>query len=334
MKERINMKTVRQKRKIVLAMAALLAVFCLFASPLRAVDTTKMCSLNIAAAGQDDTVASAELSAVSVSARLYRVAVITPTYYYKATGAFAALAAMTDADGAALKLHDYKTFTATQMQFAAEQAAALAANAEPAKSFAFENGKASLSGLQTGLYLLVTDTTDTGAHIYTFSPVLLSLPSMSEDDGSDLYDVSGVVLKPARTDALTSVNLQKTLSSYSTLQGPATFVFQVEAVKDGKPVYSNVVSMVFDATGTKTVNIPGLPVGAAVTATEVYSGASYAATTATAQTVTLAPEKQGVATLAFENGYDHRNTSGSSITNMFDKGATSWNWSQAKDSTT
>ena len=62
------MKTVRQKRKIVLAMAALLAVFCLFASPLRAVDTTKMCSLNIAAAGQDDTVASAELSAVSVSA--------------------------------------------------------------------------------------------------------------------------------------------------------------------------------------------------------------------------------------------------------------------------
>lgn len=190
------------------------------------------------------------------------------------------------------------------------------------------DGGAKISGLSTGLYLVAVEDVWTSEYIYRFTPYLLSLPgnAYSGAGTSDawLYDVT-VGLKASRENRYGDLEIIKTLDSYNATLGGATFVFQVESeAKDGIR-YSDVVSIVFDQAGTKSVKLlEKIPAGARVTVTEVYSGASYEVITEAEQTATITahdpdnPDNpDNLATVRFENDYDDRLNGGTSVVNHF-----------------
>ena len=158
-------------------------------------------------------------------------------------------------------------------------------------------------------------------YTYSFIPYLLSLPGndyYSTGDDTWNYDLS-VGLKPQQDNRLGRLIIEKTLTSYNATLGGASFIFQVEAVRDGEKVYSNVVSLVFDGPGTKSIELEGLPAGATVTVKEVYTGASYQAVTSPVQTtVIVADGMEGApASVSFENTYDEHLRGGTSVVNRF-----------------
>ena len=60
----------------------------------------------------------------------------------------------------------------------------------------------------------------------------------------------------------------------TTFGDKATFVFQID-ITNGDKKESKVEALTFDAVGDQSVHLTGLPAGAVVKVTEVYSGASY-----------------------------------------------------------
>lgn len=184
-----------------------------------------------------------------------------------------------------------------------------------------------VEGLPVGMYLVCVRPVETENNIYRFIPYLLSLPryayteggseewNYGEDEGNPIY----VGLKPEREDRFGDLVIEKILSSYNeTLQG-ASFVFEVKAVKDQTLVYSDVVSLVFDGCGSETVTVEGIPLGAEVTVTEVYSGASYREATGGSEppsrSILMGAEENRI---SFENEYDGRlNGGGASVVNHF-----------------
>lgn len=146
-------------------------------------------------------------------------------------------------------------------------------------------------------------------------------------------------LKPEQEVRYGSVQINKTLDTYNATLGGASFIFSVEAVKDGETVYSDVVSLVFDGPGTKSVEVGNIPAGAQVTVTEVYSGSSYQIVGNNVATAVISAETS--AQVSFANTYDGSNNGGSSIVNHFtytapegtDSGEGTWNWTQQTDST-
>lgn len=160
-------------------------------------------------------------------------------------------------------------------------------------------------------------------YTYTFAPELVSLPGKQADangnvntanPGEWLYDMS-ITMKPGQAKRFGSLEIIKTLLSYSATSGPATFVFSVEAVLNGKNVYSDVVSLVFNSPGQKSCLIEKIPVGAMVTVTEVYSGACYTLTTDADQTAVI--PANDVVSVSFTNDYAGTNNGGGGITNHF-----------------
>lgn len=182
-------------------------------------------------------------------------------------------------------------------------------------------------GLRTGMYLVCVEPVETASNRYRFIPYLLSLPRYSYTQegneewnyGDDQANPIYVGLKPEREDRYGDLVIEKILTSYNeTLQG-ASFVFEVKAVKDQTLVYSDVVSLVFDGCGRETVTLEGIPLGAEVTVTEVYSGASYRETTSgstpPSHSIVMTAEENSV---SFENEYDGRlNGGGASVVNHF-----------------
>lgn len=158
-----------------------------------------------------------------------------------------------------------------------------------------KNGKAeTVDDLPTGLYLLYTPDVTTRQHIYSFQPSLVSMPGLlpvgatnngaAEDADPDAeagtvqmewnYDYT-TYLKPEQAPRYGKLRLTKTLTGMGTNAGKAMFVFEITAVKDGETVYHNVLSLQFDAAGTKYLEIDDIPVDATVTVQEVYSGAAW-----------------------------------------------------------
>ncbi len=207
-----------------------------------------------------------------------------------------------------------------------------------------EDGSYQESDLEAGLYLVIArgaDTEDyfrtiagedgeellvTVAHSadynYTFEPELISIPGKEPDEegrvntanpGEWLYDV-GVTLKPEQDTRFGSLQILKTLESMEVSE-PAIFVFSIEAVLDGEVVYSDVAAMIFTDPGQKMELIDKIPVGAEVTVTEVYTGASYALTTEEEQTAVI--DAETVAQVSFTNTYDKDKKSGHGIINHF-----------------
>lgn len=171
------------------------------------------------------------------------------------------------------------------------------------------------------------------SHIYTFAPELVSLPGKQADasgsvntanPGEWIYDMS-ITLKPEQDVRQGSLEIIKTLLSYSASAGPAIFVFSVEAVLNGENVYSNVISMDFTEAMQQSRRIDKIPVGAQVTVTEIYSGACYKLTTDETQTATIPAD--GIVSVSFTNDYDSSSKKGGGITNRFEYSSdTGWDW--------
>lgn len=215
------------------------------------------------------------------------------------------------------------------------------------------DGYAQVGDLSTGLYLVCAKKVWSDEYLYTFLPYLISVPDNGyyrTEAGEDtwLYDVS-VSLKPQRENRFGDLEIQKTLDSFNTSLGDATFIFQIDVEKD-EIRYSDVVSLVFDGPGTRSVVLrQKIPAGAVVTVREVYSGASYSVSGSDIQVIDHAlaatiledtkeadlqetPKNQ----VSFWNAYDNRLNGGTSVVNHFEyvEGAEGgpWGWSRQSDS--
>lgn len=179
---------------------------------------------------------------------------------------------------------------------------------------------------------------ETPTHVYTFLPELIALPSKEGDEdgvisssnpGDWQTDVRGM-LKPQQGPRMGSLDIVKGLDGYVTGR-PATFVFQVEAELDGENVYSNVFAVTFTGAGTQTVEVHDcIPVGATVTVTEVYSGATYTLVSAAEQTAVIQTDE--IVSVAFENTPTTSRRNGGSITNTFERTEEGgWAWQPIPD---
>jgi hypothetical protein len=147
-------------------------------------------------------------------------------------------------------------------------------------------------------------------------------------------------LKPEQHPLTGDLIITKTLPEYHSLTGTPLFVFGVEAKDDdGNTVFSDVVSLAFDAGTVKSAKVTDIPVGSTVTVTEVYTTASYKVTSSPSVTVTIDSDEEP-AKAAFTNDYDDGLIYGTGVVNHFEvdtktesDGNTihSWQWTQLKD---
>ena len=210
---------------------------------------------------------------------------------------------------------------------------------EPVKSeFAVRlaDGPGILGGLECGMYLVYAEETLTDNYVYNFTPYLVSLPTSDytiEHGGTDTWTYDVVMgLKPQQSTRYGELIIEKTLGTVNTSMGGASCVFQVEAVKDDKIVYSNVLSLSFKEPGTKQIVVDEIPMGAAVTVTEIYAGAGYKLTSVPSVNVTVVtPETEGYpATANFTNDYDYPGY-GTSVVNHFEHIGEGWEWNSQAD---
>ena len=334
------MKTLQKTFPAVLLVCLLAAVLAL-APAARAlhVDTRGSLTLTLSPVdGQDrdGTAKHTAIEATEFTGRLYRIASVNESYYYTPAPGFEALAGE--------DVRNFKDKKADELRTLAQTAASLAADAEPAKTLTFRSGSAGASDLETGLYLLVIDTFTTADSIWNVScePTLLPVPVVNGEvngswDGSDNYDVAAA-LKLTAEKALTKIKITKQLTDYSALQGPASFVFKVEAVNaGGENVFSNVYAMTFTGAAAQELVIENIPVDSTVTVTEVYSGASYTPDGSGEIQLTARPmvkNSDGSETLpaeneaAFVNRYNRRRTYGTAVTNAFSYADGQWQLTQ------
>ena len=330
------MKTLQKKFPAALLLVGLLALLALTPA-VRALTVGEKGSIALALSPvqPDDAEGQAKhdaIAATDFTGRLYQIATVDANYTYTAAADFAAL---TD-DGIA----DFKDMNAENTATLAEHAAALAAEAEPAETLTVSGGTAKAADLATGLYLLVIDefTTADGVWTVTSEPVLLPVPVVTgyvgeSWDGSDNYDVEAT-LKLQAEKALTKIKITKQLNDYSALQGPASFVFRVDAVNaKGENVFSNVYSMTFTGAGTQELTVENIPVDSEVTVTEVYSGAAYTPDGSGEVKLTAKPMQKGddgsetlpeENTASFTNNYSRRRTYGTTVTNAFSYAEDRW----------
>lgn len=290
------------------------------------IETERKCSVVFKLDGE-----YTELKELKIPVHLYKVADVAESGEYTELKGFESLD---------LKSISEET-TAEEWEKKAEDAAKVVEEQKPEATAesVLENGEGKVAGLATGMYLVSAESVQSPYYVYDFTPYLISLPNNyyynegNENGDAWVYDVT-TGLKPGQTDRYGNLVIDKTLTSFNTSLGNATFVFSVEAVKEDEVVYSDVVSLVFDGAGTKSVEIAHIPAGASVTVTEVYSGASYEAVSDTTQsTVIIAGEEQGNPVhVAFENEYNSRLNGGTSVVNKFAYNDGTWDWQQQTDS--
>lgn len=334
------MKTLQKKFPAVVLAVGLLALLLMLTPAVRAlnVDTRGSIALSlspISASDADGTAKQAAISATDFTGRLYRIAAVDAAYLYTPTAGFEELAA--------LDVRNFKEKKADEIRTLAENAAQLAESATAAE-LTFRDGTAEADDLETGLYLLVMEpfTTADGVWTVTSEPVLLPVPivtGMTGDgwDGNDNYRVEAA-LKLTAEKAMTKIRVTKQLDEYSALQGPATFVFRVEAVNaNGENVFSNVYSMTFTGAGVQEIPEIEVPVDSTVTVTEVYSGAAYTPDGSGTVTLTARPTEKAEDgteaipaenTAAFTNRYTRRRTYGTAVTNAFSYADGQWRLEQ------
>lgn len=272
--------------------------------------------------GTDD----AQLAQIELPIDVYRVAGVT------ASGGYTALAGFED-----LKLpaaDDDMTAEAWRQSAKAANAFVEEKGLTPDETIVLNRKDAAntAENLQPGLYLIAARTVQNAQQTWSFAPYLLPLPFFAYDaadasDGEWVYQVK-TELKPDLSDLYGDLEITKTLHAYNQTLGNAFFVFQVEAVKEGKKVYSGVVSVNFDGPGQKSILVSRLPAGAEVTVTEVYSGASYTAVAGTEQKTWIVAEGEDghPAGVSFQNTYDDRLNSSTGIVNQFRYENGTWDW--------
>ena len=315
-----------------------------------AVDTNRTdCAIefNVAKNVSTGDIVFEELNQLPVEVNLYKVATI-------------------DVAGRCTAVEGFETLGLEEISSETKEAAWWEAKALAAKELLTEetvsdktvtlyNGSAIAWNLATGMYLVVPEDIKSDTYAYTFKPYLISLPNnYFYATGNDDWDYSligndAIGLKPEATDLYGDLVIEKDLLTYNATVGGATFVFQVEAAKDYaavggevETVYSDVVSITFDAAGKKSVLIENIPAGAEVTVTEVYSGGSYEAAGENEFTTTIIADEvveaegrtETVATVTFTNDYSGELNGGSGVVNHFEEnGSGNWTWTSSPDST-
>lgn len=304
------------------------------------IETDRMCSISFEVGG-DLAGEFAELSEIPIPVEMYKVADVDEAGGYTALNGYEKLE---------LDKVNSET-TAADWEAKAQAAAAVVEEmkAEPTAEGILEGGKGTIADLSVGMYLVVAQTAVSEQYEYQFTPYLISLPNnyygaAGNDDW--VYDVT-TGLKPGREDLFGSLVIDKRLESYNASLGSATFIFQVEGVKNGEKVYSDVVSLVFDGSGTKSVTVDQIPAGAEVTVTEIYSGASYELISAPSQTVVIAAgapdtedgnteenaEDSAAVHVSFINRYNEKLNGSASVVNHFTNEEGVWSVEQQTDST-
>lgn len=297
------------------------------------IDTDRLCSISFEVGG-DLEGEFAELSEIPVPVKIYKVADVDEAGHYKALAGYEELE---------LDKVNSDT-TAADWESKAQAAAAVIeeTQAAPTAEGVIEGGKGMITELSVGMYLVAAQTSSSAQYEYRFTPYLLSLPNnYYGTSGNDdwVYDVT-TSLKPEREDRFGSLIIDKTLTSYNESLGSTTFIFQIEGVKDGEKVYSDVVSLVFSGAGTKSVMVDKIPAGTEVTVTEIYSGASYELTSAPSQTVVIVAgsedtdsQESAAVHVSFTNKYNDKLNGGASVVNHFTNEEGVWSVEQQTDST-
>lgn len=316
------MKKIRKGSAVVLALA--LSTVCI--SKVQAaigIETDRNCSIAFEVDGEYE-----ELKELSIPVLLYKVADVMEDGTYEEHEGYESLD---------LVSVSHKT-TAEEWEEKAAEAVSIIEELQPeaAAEAVIDAGKGKAENLSTGMYLVYAQQVKSPTYEYTFTPYLISLPNnyyVTSEDDSWIYEVT-TGLKPEQADRFGDLVIDKTLTSYNATFGGASFIFKVEAEKNGEKVYSDVVSLVFDGTGTKSVTIKHIPAGATVTVTEIYSGSSYITTTDPEQTTVIIAEGEDGSPVhvAFENEYDHHLNGGSSIVNKFEYNDGNWQHKQLTDS--
>ncbi|MBQ2626333.1 MAG: hypothetical protein IJG17_01015 [Eubacterium sp.] len=194
---------------------------------------------------------------------------------------------------------------------------------------------------------------------YVFMPMLVSVPSrgiapmgsgsFDTEKGTYTYPIfSGntantgewenaieLDIKVGEQDMDTKIRIDKDLVQYETIEDrgdTATFAFTIDAVKDGKNVFSDARSITLSAVDTSDyVEIDHIPVGSLVTVREAYTGGDYKFAGVEAPkagdakaddgnrsitfTATAAPDDNSVVLVSFTNTYDDKFKDGGSVTN-------------------
>lgn len=318
-------KGIRQAIALALALVCLLSLASVpGVLAVNEIETEKSCSVTFSLDGQ-----YLELEEQAVSVKLYRVAEVSEACEYTPLDRFGTLDVSKVGKGA----------SAQELSELALAAAELVKGSEPDVSAEIAAGSTSgvADGLATGIYLVDTNPIVTDEYEYNFIPYLVSLPNnyyQTTGDDAWVYDIDSE-LKPEQKERYGDLTIEKTFASFNTTLGSATAVFEVKAERNQQIVYNDVLSLVFDATGTKTLTIKDLPAGSEVTVTEVYSGASYQVTSAAVQTTKVVANGASgdPAKVSFVNDYNDKNNTGSSIVNHFTKNDGVWDCKQQTDST-
>ena len=295
-----------------------------------AVETDRACS--VAFELENVEAEYAELANLEIPVRLFRIADMDASGKYKAHTAFG------DLDFSGISADTTAEDWSRMAQSAAEtvQNAKIAPDQEVILNQAGSR-QDTVSGLAAGMYLVLAEEVNSPEYTYAFTPYLISLPNNYYYDTKDdtwVYDVTAD-LKPDQSVRYGDLEIVKSLSAYNQTLGTASFVFQVEAEKDGKTVYSNAVAISFDAVGTKTLTIEDLPAGAQVTVTEVYSGANCSPSGSVEAQATIVAEGEtgNPARVSFENEYNGRPNSGTALVNHFTYTDGTWDVTKQPDST-
>lgn len=314
--------------------AAVLAAVLMFAAAgfssvygAQGIEIGRNCSLSFELNGEYE-----ELNHMEIPVKLYQVAKITPAGEYEPLAGYESLEL--GAAGENTTAHEWERFA----QEASELTSQLGAEPEAELTIApDEEGvpSARAENLSTGMYLVEAENVQTAEYTYAFTPYLVSLPShYFYTTGQDewVYDVTAG-MKPQQNPRYGSLVIRKTLTSYNATIGSATFIFQVEGVKDQETVLSDVVSLVFDGTGTKSLEISGIPAGTEVTVTEVYGSANYDPVSPETERVTILAdgEEGSPVTVEFVNEYNGKLNPGSGIVNHFEYDGGVWNWQRQAD---
>ena len=325
------MKKIKLKKGYIAGVLTLLLVIAALGLPTAygagAIDTQAECSITLQVG--EGTQFKEDLSELTLQASLYRVADISETGLYTVRGAYEELN-LSDIDD---------TTTAAVWQEKSETADRIVEDKMMTPDYSLEmaGGVGSLTGITQGMYLIKVAAVQNDLYEYSFIPFLISVPNnlyyqTEPQDDSWVYDVTADI-KPEQTPRKGAIEIVKTVSVHNANMGTAMFVFQSDAVDmNGENVYSNVAGISFDAAGTKSIRVDGIPAGSTVTVTEIYSGSSYELVSgAPTQTAVIAADD--AQTVEFVNTYNEQLIPGTGTVNHFDKDDTDaqnngWKWTQ------
>ena len=296
------------------------------------VETDKKCSLTFTL---DDTEFD-ELRSLEIPVDVYKVADITEEAVYDTANY---------TDFADLGLENVSSTTTAEewaqmaekaMETVEDKKIAPTADVKVTKPEGATESTGKITNLATGMYLVQAETVQTSEYTYDFTPYLVSLPnnyySKENPDDTWVYDVT-TGMKPQQTQRYGDLEIVKDLTEYNASLKDALFVFQVEGTRNGKQVYSDVVSIKFNQAGEKSVLVKHLPAGTVVTVKEVYAGGSYSNTSGDTQEAKI--DAEGVtdhpASVSFTNTYNGKLIPGTGIVNHFEKKNGEWDWEQQTD---